>query len=376
MLRNILHIARFDLKFMLRDRETILWLFIMPVLFMFLIGKMMGGPATGPAQLAVWDRDGGPVASALVSNLAALDYRIVPVQADSTLREYSRQLEIPVGFTRSVVNGAAQKVVFRQKSSGSSSGNFDELKVRRAVFRTIGDLVTVAARGDSVGEASLTAVRSQLPAIALESQTLGIRHEIPTGFQQSVPGIMVMFTLLVLLTTGGVLLVVEREEGLLRRLAFAPVSRGEIVSAKILARFFLGLIQAGVAMLIGTFVLRINWGGNVPAIICLLFIYGLALAAVSVVVGNLSRSRGQAVGLGVLSANVLGALGGCWWPIEVVSPFMQKLAWFLPTGWAMYGLHRLMSFGDGIESILVPIILLAGLAVVGFVLARRTFRYQ
>ncbi len=219
-------------------------------------------------------------------------------------------------------------------------------------------------------------MRSRPAAINLESRGLGPAQKIPTGFQQSVPGIMVMFILLVLLTTGAVLLVVEREEGLLRRLAFSPISAGEVVVAKVVARFCLGLIQAAVAVVIGTFVLKIDWGGNIAAIAVLLFFYGLALATVSVLVGNLARSRGQAVGLGVLSANVLGALGGCWWPIEVVPSSMQTLAWFLPTGWAMYGLHRLMSFGDGFGAILLPVSLLVGLAVVGFVLAQRTFRYQ
>ena len=48
----------------------------------------------------------------------------------------------------------------------------------------------------------------------------------PIGFSQAVPGTMVMFTMLVLLTSGAVTLVVERDQGLLRRLASAPISRG------------------------------------------------------------------------------------------------------------------------------------------------------
>jgi ABC-type multidrug transport system permease subunit len=78
----------------------------------------------------------------------------------------------------------------------------------------------------------------------------------------------------------------------------------------------------------------------------------------------------------VLAANLLGALGGCWWPIEVVPEFLQRLAWCLPTGWAMYGMHRLMNFGAGWSEIALPFALLGGSALVFFYLAQRTFRYQ
>jgi ABC-type multidrug transport system permease subunit len=49
----------------------------------------------------------------------------------------------------------------------------------------------------------------------------------------------------------------------------------------------------------------------------------------------------------VLGANVLAALGGCWWPIEVAPRWMQELASWLPTGWVMNALHRLMLFHSG-----------------------------
>ena len=41
----------------------------------------------------------------------------------------------------------------------------------------------------------------------------GKRKEIPSGFDQAIPGILVMFTLLVLLTSGGSMLVFERNQG-------------------------------------------------------------------------------------------------------------------------------------------------------------------
>ena len=53
-------------------------------------------------------------------------------------------------------------------------------------------------------------------ALTLSVTSAGKRLVPPIGFAQAVPGTMVMFTMLVLLTSGAVTLVVEREQGLLR----------------------------------------------------------------------------------------------------------------------------------------------------------------
>ena len=50
-------------------------------------------------------------------------------------------------------------------------------------------------------------------------------------------------------------------------------------------------------------------------------------------------------------AVLLAPLGGCWWPIEVTPPWMQHAALLLPTGWAMDGLHKLISYGAAPASV-------------------------
>jgi ABC-type multidrug transport system permease subunit len=82
------------------------------------------------------------------------------------------------------------------------------------------------------------------------------------------------------------------------------------------------------------------------------------------------------IGAGVLASNVLAALGGCWWPIEVTPRWMQALASWLPTGWVMRALHELMFFESGPRGALPAILLLlAGALVLGAIAARR-FRFQ
>jgi ABC transporter DrrB family efflux protein len=198
----------------------------------------------------------------------------------------------------------------------------------------------------------------------------------PAGFEQTVPGTMTMFTLIVLLTSGAVRLAIERKEGLLRRLASTPISRGEIVLGKWASRLGLGLVQIAVGILAGAFLFGVRWGPSLPMIGVVLFAWASLGASLSLLLGSIARTEGQAVAIGVLASNVLAALGGCWWPIEITPGFLQGVARVLPTGWTMHALHELVSFGSGWRSAVPDALLLGGAAVLAGWAASRVFRFE
>jgi ABC-type multidrug transport system permease subunit len=107
-----------------------------------------------------------------------------------------------------------------------------------------------------------------------------------------------------------------------------------------------------------------------------LAVWGCLCAMVGLCAGNIARSSGQAVGLGIAGTMALAALGGCWWPIEITPKWMQSLAACLPTGWTMHAIHQLVSFQSGPAAALAPLALLLGATLVMGVVAARTFRYS
>src|ERR1035438_71242 len=136
--------------------------------------------------------------------------------------------------------------------------------------------------------------------ITLDVTSAGKRKEPPLGFEQAVPGTLVMFTLLVMFTSGGVSLLVERRQGILRRLASSPMSRGAVVLGKWGARVTLGFIQILFAMAAGSILFKVHWGDHLGAIFALLAAYAGLAALLGMLLGNFSRSDGQVIGLGVI----------------------------------------------------------------------------
>ena len=385
-MNNALFIAWHDIRHQMRQGATLLWVFVMPPIFFYFIGTVTGGFAGGM---------GGAEASPLV--VQAPDPGFLQTQIDLRLRDGNFEPEWREGTAResgeegqgaprvlTFSNGLSEKLEAGEQvtavydtSASALSRDFEKIRVQRSLYTALADIVVADALSpEPLNEVALAQLASQPRVWQLEVSPAGKRAEVPRGFEQAIPGTLVMFTLLVLLTSGASMLALERAQGLLRRLASAPLSRTEIVTGKWGGRMALATLQVGAALLIGTLLFRMHWGPDPGMVIVILAAWAAFCASAGLLLGSLARTEGQAVGLGVLLANALAALGGCWWPIEITPGWMQYVQKLLPTGWTMDALHRLISFEAGAMSALphLAVLLTAALAVT--FLAIRRFRYE
>jgi ABC-type Na+ efflux pump permease subunit len=380
-----LFIARKDIAHMLRQRETSLWLFVMPILFFYFIGTVTGGFG-GPAgeqkdPLAVRGAEnGGFLVDELLRRLQAQNFQVIRPASEEAFRTQTRRLIIPppptgfTSFTDAVLAGKPQVLTFERRGE-SITGNYDQLRIARAAYEVLGDLAAVKTAGNTPSPQTFAELQAMPRALALTVKPAGRRIEPPTGFSQAIPGTMVMFTMLILLTSGAINLVIEREQGLLRRLASAPISAGSLVFGKWLGRMALALVQIAFAMLAGRIFFSMDWGRSLPMVLLVLFGWAAFTASLAVLLSNLTRTAAQTSGVGVLTTMLLAALGGCWWPIEITPDWMQSLAKLLPTGWAMDAMHKLINFGDPAISAAPHLAaMLIGALVIGWV-GTRMFRY-
>jgi ABC-2 type transport system permease protein len=377
MFRDALCLARRDAAHLLRSRETLLWTFIMPVVFFYFFGTIMrnsSGPTKDNLGVSV-SQDAGFLADRLLARLDQRGYHVIRAQEPKEFLRFRRKLSIPAGFTDSVLAGKPMKIRF-DRTGEDMSTDYDRVRLYRAVYTTLADLVVVSGENGKASKDAFEKLAAEPRMLTLDVKPAGKRLDPPSGFEQSVPGTMVMFTLLVLFTTGGVSLTLERNQGILRRLASSPMSRGAVVLGKWGARMTLGVVQIAFAMITGSVLFHVRWGPNLPVVALVLLVYGSLAAALGMLLGNFGRTEGQVIGLGVMATNVFAGLGGCWWPIEITPLWTQKLALAFPTGWTMDALHKLMNFGASPASVLPHLCVTAVAALsAGYVLSR-SFRFQ
>jgi ABC-2 type transport system permease protein len=377
MIRDVFFLTRKDLKFLFREWGTWLWAFLMPVVFFYFIGTITGGMA-GPAPAEtiglIADRDAGFLADEFVRQLEAVGYKVERVDAQSWSR-YSRWITIPAGFTKTVLAGKQSTISFGRFGTGLNA-DYDELRLKRAAYGVLADLIIANKRSGKATPDSFREIQAMPRTLTLEVKPAGTRKIIPVGFQQAVPGTIVQFILLMMFTTGGVTLYQERMRGIFRRLASSQMSRVAVVSGKALSRLMIGFLQIAFAMLAGAFLFKVDWGPHVIMVLIVLCVYaGLAVLG-GMLLGNFGKSEGQIIAIGVIFSNVLAAIGGCWWPVEITPAWAQKVSLVLPTGWAMGAMHRLVSFGDTPLSALPHLLaLLAAVVCAGYFISR-SFRFQ
>jgi len=381
---SILFIAWHDVRYQLRQGGTLVWLFVMPPIFFYFIGTVTGGFQSGltggdATPIVVAAENPGFLQDQIDLRLSENEFEPEwreDVTADAEGNLPRRVLTLGANLSAQIVAGEQVKASYDTRASALSR-DFEAIRIQRSLYTAIADVVAAEAKSeDPLNASALIELNAETRVWQLDVSTAGKRQVIPDGFDQAIPGILVMFTLLVLLTSGGSMLVLERLQGLLRRLASAPMTRSEVVAGKWGGRMVLAMLQVGFAVIVGTAVFKMQWGPDVAMIGVVLASWAAFCASAGLLLGSVARTEGQAAGLGVLVANLLAALGGCWWPIEVTPTWMQSLQNFMPTGWAMDALHKLISFEAGAMSALPQVITLLVASLAVGALAINRFRYE
>ena len=185
---------------------------------------------------------------------------------------YARRLIVPDRFTQSVLRGDPAVLEFQRKEEGLAK-DYDQFRVARAVYTVLADILVCARAGEHPSQEAFDRV-DKMPRARARSAAGRRGTKVPTGFEQAVPGMMIMFTMVVLLSNGSVSLVIERQQGLLKRLASTPISRGQLAAGKWLAWMVIGALQVLVGMTAATVLFHMDWGPDLPMILLVLLAFG------------------------------------------------------------------------------------------------------
>lgn len=386
-----LHIALNDLRLHLSDRSNVFFLFLLPVLFILFFGAVFkggGGPERINISLPVVNGDGQFLSMAYVEALKGQNFRVdeftPQAAADTTFG--TRVATIPAGLTDSVL--AHRKIDIQLTKRADSNASFDfaaEARMHQAQVGFLGSLArwlplqpVAASQIDDADKGRFFAMIAEPPIVAVQPSFAGRGRPVPSGMGQSVPGMLAMFIVMTVVIGGSAALTEEKASGTLTRLATTPASRREILAGKVIGLTLLGLAQAAILMLAAEIMGRAHvlgitftWGRAALPVALLLVPYSVCIACIALLAGGLLRTTQQAESLAWLVGMVMAALGGCWWPLEIVPPWLRGLGHLFPTAWAMDGFHSMITFGQSITALALPIgALLVMAAVTGYLGAR------
>ncbi len=189
-----------------------------------------------------------------------------------------------------------------------------------------------------------------------------------TAVQQSVPAWLVFGMFFVVIPIAGVL-VQERNDGTLLRLATFGVTPGIALAGKFLAFVLLNWIQLGFMLMVGRWLVPLLGGDSLSLDVhpgwFFLMIAATSAAAVglALAIAAWSDTFEHAAALGGGLNVVLGAIAGVMVPRMLMPPTMQTLSEWSPMGWALDGLQAVFLGDPDMATILPRAALLGGFAM-------------
>ncbi len=392
-MRRLWYITTKDLLQTRRDRLAALFTIVLPVIFTVFLGLLFGTGGAQSLPLAVANSDPGAAAQEFIGLLHSspvLDVQTYqPAGVDKAVQDQkvAAGLLIPAGFSAALQAGnpVTVTIVRVQTSNGAQSA---VQAIQTAVGSLSAEILAAKTAVEQVSaqtgkplDAALTASAQQLakaslnaPVVTVEvvdSGTAAGQH--PGGFKQSSPGELVNWILFSLLTIA-VGVVTERRVGAMRRLASVGVSKSTILGGKTLAMVIMTLIQQVLLILLGQFAFKVDYFRSPAALILVMVSLSCLAASLGLLIASVFRSEQAVVATTVISAMLLAALGGAWFPLDVASSGFSRFAHVLPTSWVIDSFHGIVLKGWGVGQVLGPIGIVWAWVVVLFVLAVWRFR--
>lgn len=417
-LRQLAAAVAKETRLILRDRQALAILFVMPVLFVTILSLALRDVFTERAgatfEVLIVNEDPGLVGERLVASFTGdAHYRVTqrrePLAAEAledlvAAGTYRFALAIPPRATRQARARALEQV----RADGSGRGRAAPVEIalyadptlradhramvvafvngslRAIESQLIAERIAELARtpfGGSAVSAPALAAPQLFADIADPYATPARRLPQPTSVQQNAPAwtLLAMFFLAVPLS---VTFIRERAQGSLLRLRSMPVPGWVLLAGKIAPYLVINQIQLALILAVGVYGLPLLGGdrltlGDAPGGIALLGLSAsLAAIGFALLIATLARTPEQATTAAATVILVLAAIGGIMVPKLVMPPVMQQLAELSPFSWGLEGFLDLFVRGGNARDALPEAGRLLAFALACFAVALLRFRHS
>jgi len=357
------------LRTLLRDKQALFFMLVLPVVVIVVIGTTFGGQ--GRIELGVTGAPSSVVAGRLDVALGVADgielHHYANVDAMATAVRHGA-IDAGVVIPADADTALTGSPIVVQLLSSTTDASFltVQVAVSGAVDEVAGRLTASAFAAGRTGatpsDALAAADATPSTSFAVQAVDVGNGHgRALSDFSLTVPQNLVLFTF-INATASAAFLVRTRREGVLRRALSTPTSMATQLTGLTLGWFAVALVQSLIIIVIGAVAFDVGFGDPVAAA-ALVLVWALVGCGAGLLVGALGANEDRVSALAPVVGIVLGALGGCMVPFEVFPSVMQSIARAVPHTWAMNAWRNLVFDGGGIVDIAGSLAVLAAWAV-------------
>lgn len=297
------------------------------------------------------------------------DYKLVRYETDRQTadmvaeREVASGFVIPAGFEADWLAGRRPELTLIRLMLDENTVML-EMDLN-SIVRSMSEAAAIAetAGGGDVRETAMAVLDQHLKGLVGGEKT---KAERIGNLDILNIGLSLMF-LMMLINQSVSVIAEDRRTQTMARVYAAPVRSFDIAAGHFFGCVFIGTLQVlAIAALI-----RLGFGYDygVPAWMQIVIMECFILASLGIAsaVAGFIRNTRQLNIINTLIITPTCMLGGCFWPIHIMPPFMQKLANFVPQKWAIEAMTS-GAAGETLAGITLPlgILLLFAAVLLGF----------
>ncbi len=397
---RILSIVKYDFIKLFRDKTALTLMLVLPSVITLVIGLAFGSSGesaeSSKIPVGIVNYDNSEIVTELISSFKSDSTIKVLEMEESQLIEKVRGSGVEVGFI--IPDGFGDMVLAGEKPVMhvlKLPASVDYRAIEEIMSGAFGKIqmtdIAVQYAMDKVGNKSdleeeiiasnfkeiLESALSDAPVISVKEVRVS-GDETSTdynGVNSGAIGIAVMFVMFSAVFGIGDILV-EKKNYTWNRLSLTPVPKSVVMLGKVIGTFLQGWAQIAILMLIGKFIMGVDWGNSFVSTFIIFSVYLLCVTGLGMFLATLVKTNAQ---LGAYASIIIvstSMLSGCYWPIELVPEFMQKIGMLFPQYWAVKGLGNTVNANLGLQSVITPLLVMIFMGMLFFTFAIVSERFK
>ena len=324
-----------EAKHIVRDRRTMLILFVMPVVLMLLFGFAISNDVRNVRTVVVTSQI-DHLTQQVIDRLSHSEYFLITAT---------------VGTSKE-----AEQLIRKQKADMALVFSKDFAAKKKGM-----QFIVDASDPNMAQQWSTYAMQTILnPQTSLVETKMLYNPRMKSAYN-FVPAIMGMLLMLICAMMTSVSIVREKEKGTMEVLLVSPVKPLYIIISKMVPYLLLSLINLAIILLLAYYMLDVPMAGGVGGIVLVSFIYLVLALALGMMVSNMVQSQIAAL---LISAMVMMMpviiFSGMMFPIENLPWALRWISYVIPPRWYIDAMRKLMIEGVALRDVVLEVgILLA-----------------
>lgn len=366
-MRQLFIFVRKEFLHVMRDRRTLLILFVLPIVQILIFGFALTNEIKD-ARIVIYDESRDEVSKQLIDRIEASRYFNVEIGVGSS-QDLAKVMKrgdidltvvIPPYFERDLRSQNTSTLQVIADASDPNSAT--------TLTNYVNGIVADLQQDLQQQQANFSAVRTE---------TRMLYNPQLEGAPNFVPGVMALVLMLVCVMMTSISIVREKELGTMEILLVSPFQPFLVILAKAIPYFLLSLVNVASIVALSVYVLGLEVQGSVVLLFILSMLFIITSLSLGLLVSTLAATQQAAMlmsMMGMLLPTIL--FSGFMFPIENMPVPLQVMSNIVPSKWYYRIVKAIMIKGLGFEAIWKETLILFGMTVVLLTISFKRFRVR